>query len=279
MPELDQRPKVTIEDLLRLKRAERPAAEFWTNFERELRQKQLTALLEKRPWWQELPQLLARRAYLPVGATAILAFTLVSVKFYAPAQLAQIPAPAANPSVPADHGVALTSVSVSSPLVNRSESIASARDEGPVVASTATPVETPATSPAEVVELMPLLVAPQTEKPSDRLLAANPATLEQSEADFAGAVLNNRLSTPVRVQAAAAAEELASVPTNTVRRNHLLAQYGGRQLNPEPLPPAVVRERLARRLGDTETSDRSNRLTRDSDAFVRPMPQIVALRF
>ena len=71
MPELDQRPKVTIEDLLRLKRAERPAAEFWTNFVRELRQKQLTALLEKRPWWQELPQILARRAYLPVGATAI----------------------------------------------------------------------------------------------------------------------------------------------------------------------------------------------------------------
>src|SRR5258708_6359668 len=102
MPELDQRPQVTIEDLLRLKRAERPAAEFWTNFERELRQKQLTALLEKRPWWQELPQILGRRAYLPVGATAILAFTLVSVKFYAPAQLAQVSVPAANPSVAVD---------------------------------------------------------------------------------------------------------------------------------------------------------------------------------
>jgi len=93
MSELEQRPPVTVEDLLRLKRAERPAAEFWTNFERELRQKQLTALLEKRPWWQELPQILARRAYLPIGATAILAFTLVSVKFSAPGQLAQAPVP------------------------------------------------------------------------------------------------------------------------------------------------------------------------------------------
>ena len=87
MPNSDHRPKVTIEDLLHLKRAERPAAEFWSNFERELRQKQLSALLEKRPWWQGLPQLVARRAYLPLGATAILAFTLVSVKFYTPIQV------------------------------------------------------------------------------------------------------------------------------------------------------------------------------------------------
>ncbi|SDS11763.1 hypothetical protein [Opitutus sp. GAS368] len=279
MPELDQRPQVTIEDLLRLKRAERPAAEFWTNFERELRQKQLTALLEKRPWWQELPQILARRAYLPVGATAILAFTLVSVKFYAPAQLAQVPVPAANPSVAVDHGVALPSSPVSSPLVNRSESIVSVRDESTGAASVTASAATPVAGSAEVVELMPLLVAPQAEKPSARLLASNSATLEQSEVDFAGAALGNRLSAPARVQATAAAEELASVPTNAARRNHLLAQYGGRQLNPEPLPPAVVRERLARRLGDTESTDRSSRFARDSDAFVRPMPQIVALRF
>jgi hypothetical protein len=279
MPELEQRPQVTIEDLLRLKRAERPAAEFWTNFERELRQKQLTALLEKRPWWQELPQFLVRRAYLPVGATAILAFTLVSVKFYAPDQLAQVQVPPANPAATQDHGAVLPPAPVSSPLVNRSESIPSVPETGAVVASTVAPVATPTAGSSDAVELMPLLVAPQAERPSDRLLAANSGTLEQSGADFAGAILSSRLSAPARVQATAVAEELASVPTNTARRNHLLAQYGGRQLNPEPLPPAVVRERLARRLGDTETSDRSNRLTRDSDAFVRPMPQIVALRF
>src|SRR5258708_34553826 len=102
MPELDQRPQVTIEDLLRLKRAERPAAEVWTNFERELRQKQLTALLEKRPWWQELPQLLARRAYLPVGAAALLAFPLGPAHFYPPAPLAHGPVSPANPPVAAD---------------------------------------------------------------------------------------------------------------------------------------------------------------------------------
>jgi hypothetical protein len=277
MPELDQRPKVTVEDLLRLKRAERPAPEFWGNFERELRQKQLTALLEKRPWWQEIPQLIARRAYLPVGATAILAFTLVSVKYYAPAQLAQVENPPAGSSVAVDRLVAASVAPVSSPLVNRSETVQSATEDT-VVASAA-----PASSQAstEVVELMPLLVAPSAaETPSARLMAANLTRLEQSDADFGHNVLNARLSGPAREQVATpATDELASVPTNPTRRNRLLAQYGGRQLNPEPAPPAVVRERLARRLGDTETSDRSNRLARDIDTFSTPMPQIVALRF
>jgi hypothetical protein len=147
-----------------------------------------------------------------------------------------------------------------------------------VVAATA-PVATETS--AEVVELMPLLVAPRaTETPSARLLAANLTRLEQSDTDFGHNVLNARLSAPAREQAVApAAEELASVPTNSTRRNRLLAQYGGRQLNPEPAPPAVVRERLARRLGDTETSDRGNRFAREIDTFSTPMPQIVALRF
>lgn len=274
MPDLDQRPKVTVEDLLRLKRAERPAPEFWGNFERELRQKQLTALLEKRPWWQEIPQFLARRAYLPVGATAILAFTLVSVKYYAPAQLAQVETPPAGSPVSVDRGVVAP---VSSPLVNRSESNESATVE--TVVASAAPVSDQAST--EVVELMPLLVAPRTEEtPSARLLAANLTRLEQSDPDFSHNVLNARLSVSAREQVAApAAEELASVPTSSTRRNRLLAQYGGRQLNPEPAPPAVVRERLARRLGDTETSDRGNRLAREIDTFSTPMPQIVALRF
>jgi hypothetical protein len=276
MPELDQRPKVTVEDLLRLKRAERPAPEFWSNFERELRQKQLTALLEKRPWWHEIPQFLARRAYLPVGATAILAFTLVSVKYYAPAQLAQVENPPAGSPVAVDREVTASVAPVSSPLVNRNEPVVSTTEET-VVATTAPASSEVAT---EVVELMPLLVAPRAaETPSARLLAANLTRLEQSDGDFGHNLLNARLSAPVREPAVAPiTEELASVPTSSTR-SRLLAQYGGRQLNPEPAPPAVVRERLARRLGDTETSDRSNRLARDIDTFSTPMPQIVALRF
>lgn len=272
MPQPDQRPKVTIEDLLHLKRAERPAAEFWTGFERELRQKQLTALLEKRPWWQMLPQLITRRVYLPVGATAILAFTLVSVKYYVPAQLAQVAAPAANSPVATDRAAASTLAPVSSPLVNRS-------DSAPAEISVAA-VEPAATAIlSEAVELMPLLVAErETDRPSARLLAANLTGLSETEAGFGQDVLSNRLSAPVSMQTAAAGE-LASVPNNSARRSRLLARYEGRQLNPEPAPPAVVRERLARRLGETENADRGGRLARDLDSFGTPMPQIVALRF
>src|SRR5438105_6809780 len=71
---------VEIEDLLRLKRAERPPAEFWNEFDRALRAKQLAALVGRRPWWQTLPRVLAgwRRAGIPIGATAVAALTFYS---------------------------------------------------------------------------------------------------------------------------------------------------------------------------------------------------------
>jgi hypothetical protein len=129
---------------------------------------------------------------------------------------------------------------------------------------------------AEAIELMPLLVMPrEEEKPSSRLLAAGLPPLEAPPSASGRALLGNRLGTPV----ASASEELASVPTNASRRTRLLAQYSDRQLGPEPAPPAIVRERLARRLGDAENSERSSRFGRDIDSFGTPMPQIVALRF
>jgi len=77
-----QRP-VSLEDLLRLKRAEKPPAEFWRDFDRQLRAKQLAALVEKRPWWQELPSAslsFLNRFRLPLGAAALLGLTLVSLR-------------------------------------------------------------------------------------------------------------------------------------------------------------------------------------------------------
>ncbi|MBX3750225.1 MAG: hypothetical protein KF897_09060 [Opitutaceae bacterium] len=78
------RPQVTVEDLLRLKRTERPPAAFWRDFEREMRVKQLAAIVEPRPWWAPLIRIHARfaRYQMPVGATAILALTLVTVREY-----------------------------------------------------------------------------------------------------------------------------------------------------------------------------------------------------
>jgi hypothetical protein len=260
----DQRPKVTVEDLLRLKRAERPVPEFWTNFERELRQKQLTALLEKRPWWQELPHFFARRAYLPVGATAILAFTLVSVRYYTPAQLTQVDvAPLAGSAVAVNHPVAAPAAHsfapVSSPLVNRDDTAALRLDDraAPVAANTASTLR------AEAVELVSAMIAPKSvETPSSRSIAANLASFEQTEPEMVNAVMGNRLSAPaVRVQAAALSrDELASVPTNAAKRSRILAQYTDHPLTPEPTAPEIVRERLARRLGDSEITDRISRI-------------------
>jgi hypothetical protein len=75
---------VTLEDLLRLKRAEQPTAEFWNEFDRQLRSKQLAAIIEPRPWWAPLIRVGARFTHLqlPVGAAAILAVTFVTVRQY-----------------------------------------------------------------------------------------------------------------------------------------------------------------------------------------------------
>src|SRR5579883_574710 len=80
----DPKKPVTIEDLLRLKRAERPPEAFWTQFESELRAKQLAAIGERRPWWsswERVGQALARRS-VPLGAAAALGVALVSFHEY-----------------------------------------------------------------------------------------------------------------------------------------------------------------------------------------------------
>jgi hypothetical protein len=74
---------ITIDDLLRLKRAERPPAEFWSKFDSEMRAKQLSAIVSKRPWWDGISRGFAgiRRLQLPMGAAAALALTWVGVHY------------------------------------------------------------------------------------------------------------------------------------------------------------------------------------------------------
>lgn len=69
--------RVSLEDLLRLKRAERPPAEFWLDFEKSLRGKQLAAIVEKRPWWRTWPSL--SRWSVPLGAAAALTMTVTLI--------------------------------------------------------------------------------------------------------------------------------------------------------------------------------------------------------
>lgn len=91
-PERPQPNRVTIEDLLRVKRAERPSVEFWSHFERDLRAKQLAAIVEPRPWWVKLrlPQVArtAARFQIPVGAAAALVLSFIVVREYRPVNAA-----------------------------------------------------------------------------------------------------------------------------------------------------------------------------------------------
>lgn len=73
--------KPSLEALLRFKRAERPDDAFWSDFDARLRQRQLAAIIEPKPWWLG-PTLVLRRFSLPAvlvtsGAAAALTFVVV----------------------------------------------------------------------------------------------------------------------------------------------------------------------------------------------------------
>lgn len=232
--------KPTLEELLRLKRAERPNADFWAGFERELRQKQLTALVEKRRWWHGLTTLTGRRLYLPVGATAVVAFALVAVRFQTPGRVAQIEntAPRIEANDPAVEMLPVTVVSAPR---------TSSRYEEPVVVESS--------RPATVAQVESIPAAPVREEisPSARSIAANLARLEQAEPELIQAVMGNRL-TAARVQTAALNDEREiETAAAATPRYRLIARYAERALSPQPAAP--VREHVARRLGDDLVDD------------------------
>jgi hypothetical protein len=256
---MEQRPKITVETLLRLKRAERPDAEFWTSFERELRQKQLAALLERRPWWQNLPRLLSRRAYLPIGAAAVVAFTLVSVKYYAPSQAEGAPE-AAVPVTPANVASIAPSGAVAQ-VANQeipSSAAPSIDDRTAVVAD----LSLSDNLPAHAAELLPWSAPRPVEKSSARLIAENLARLGQPDLELTTPRIEHAPlpAAPRAVEVATPTIELATVSALASKRNRLLAELADRRFTPEPQAPEIVRERLSRRLADPEFAERFSRI-------------------
>lgn len=246
----EPRSRVTVEDLLRLKRAERPDPEFWNKFEVELRQKQLAALVQREPWWHRLPQLFARRAYVPIGAAAVLTVTLVSVRTYLPGQFAGMP-PAESPAaelIAADVGL----VGPSSSPVDSPAQTAALRAEGGSRAAESE-LQLSAQLPDEAHDLVPWSARRSADTPSARSIAANLARLEQTEPELVNALLATHRSESRSIQEAATpVAEFAAITAVASRRNRVLAQLTDRQFTPDPSAPEVVRERLSRRLGDTE---------------------------
>ena len=68
-------PKISLESLLLLKREEKPSKEFWDNFDRDLRQKTLLALVHQEPWYAYYWQFIKMNLYAVISLSAATIFT------------------------------------------------------------------------------------------------------------------------------------------------------------------------------------------------------------
>ena len=220
---------VTIEDLLRLKRAEVPPAEFWSTFDRELRAKQLAALVAKRPWWQRLPKAFSKlgRYRVPLGASAVLAVTFFSVGDRD-----------IEPAVSSTSAVDAVAVDVTSERQEvRHESTPSVLAAAMVVDAVSAPsdatavaVEAPVAMPAPV-EIPPALPVAGTvagnlaaDTPSARHIAANLASIQSSESLHPRTLLDVSSGFEMRVMPPRTAIEPLQqmTPPSDTRRSRLL---------------------------------------------------------
>jgi hypothetical protein len=158
----DKKP-ITLEDLLRLKKAERPPAEFWARFDAEMHAKQLAAIVTKRPWWDGISRGFAvvSRNQLPFGAVAALAVTWAGFHYMGgPADrvhVVQLTGVEATREAPVHTQGASVVTHPSLPVeVVRVETRVAASSQAPVVVSNAShvsqmsavaPVESPSRSP------------------------------------------------------------------------------------------------------------------------------------
>jgi hypothetical protein len=248
------KPTVTIEDLLRLKRAERPPAEFWTEFDRELRDKQLAALVEKRPWWRTFPQTLRglSRYHLPLGATAVLAVTLLSIRDYQPAA-----SHSAINNLP-DYDVPIQEVAAPVTTIAASP-IATEASEAPVTATVEVAAPEPmlaseANPPGELARMIPMLTGNEASRaemrPSARSVAENRAVAEALLGTSSG--FETR-ALPVRVTPQEPLAQM-SIPSET-RRSRFATVFAAAAVGTSPVPTA----RVARRLSDEQLYDTIHR--------------------
>ena len=278
----DPQGKVTLEDLLRLKRAERPPPEFWTQFERDLRQKQLAALVVRKSWWLELSAAYSRfgRMRVPVGAAAVLALSLFTVRYYgglgapavmsgdagaidqsqtvAAAQQRETSRPARLAAVTPQAPAAELAVA---PEVSAAASTAVARREVPADGSSVIPWL------GEVVDDR----APASDfQASARSLAAHLAAVASLDSDLEGSA-SRPLGFEDRAMPSAGPRRTAEVlPTAAAvtdsRHARLLAALGAAGVyNPEPAAPEHARRSVLRYLAEDGWDRSMGRLEAEGD--------------
>jgi len=272
----DSKRPVTLEDIIRLKRAERPPVEFWTQFDRELRAKQLSALVEKRPWWRTIsfPQVFVgvRRYHLPLGAAAVLAVTVFSVREYntpaaAPAVVAQVAVTAAPSAALAAAPVAVMLATAAETASAPAGWPAATVSGGNQSASSQFVLSSDATPSGSLAQIIPVVGAASNSDdpaaaafPGARLIAENFATLHVAEPTLSRQMLTppRGFETRVLPSRPKPVEPLAQmrVPSGS-RRSNVIASA----TLASTTTPVVANDHSARALSDErlyETASRVN---------------------
>ena len=268
---------MTLEDILRLKRAERPSAEFWSQFDRELRVKQLAALVEKRPWWRtiSLGCILGgvRRFHVPLGATAVLAATLFSVRDFQAPKSSTVVAPSSARVLQSGDLTVASAVSMREVLSDHAEpalinvpgpALDASQDLAPVVPPLVLGAERTAARAGGQFGSM-VGVAPHAEEPSVFVSSHGRGAVEKfTELQSTDALLSRRLLSPARgfetrvlPARSRPVEPLAQmkVPSGS-RRSNLIASA----TLAATTGPVITSERSARVLSDERIYDTSSRV-------------------
>jgi hypothetical protein len=253
--------KVALEDLLRLKRAERPPAEFWNQFDRQLQAKQLAALVGKKRWWHSAARTLTRFSYVPLGATAALAFALIAAhQYFLPvAEIAgssKLHAAAAKIApVPV---VRPTNVAVLSP-----PSAVAPREK---TLSTTLVSVPPASHPAAPVDIHEFSTAitwlPDTRQATDTTpLSEHSMSVSFADERFANPRPASNLESTGEIRPRRTADPLTQVssPTETQHARLLAALTDVRLVNAVD-PVTRMHQRLATSMGDDGLADDAGRL-------------------
>ena len=288
--------KVTIEDILRLKRAERPSPEFWGRFERDLRAKQLAAIVEKRPWWvaMRVPQIARRlsRFQVPLGAAAVLALSFAVVREYRPlaistfGDIAQSGQPVkssvdstettvASVTLPSDNAVTERSVSAAATSLDTNARVAHAAGTSLRVTSLDEPVSVGSGGLMAMIPWAPQAVPIPVEQDSvvlGELSSAHflPVADSGREHDFQGRVEIEPVVMPVRAavgeNVAIAHPAVAVVSSREVRRNRILSNLTVADASEIERSRVVqVRDVLASALDDDRLYDSVRRLGMGGD--------------
>jgi len=171
---------------MRIKRAERPPPEFWAQFDREMRVKQLAAIVEPKPWWAPFIRVGARvsRHQVPIGAAAVLLLSFVSIREYRTAEFRPVLVP--EVTHPTLDTASLPEAAVSDEIISQPVSTPAVAPvehaPAPVALQTAAPSAT--LQVGTVAHVVPLMDrAPQAVEPtpSARYIAANLAAVQAAD--------------------------------------------------------------------------------------------------